>query len=273
MPEISIVDTKNIIRAIKLKYKVDLGSFQLNTLRYKLDRILSDQHLQYPDILITRLIEDSEFYSELIDNIYSSDIELFRDPEFWSEFSGILSEQIIINTEQVNFLLPVCSNGFELYSLMIFLEEKAFFDKSHITVLYNSSTADKIHSSNTGFKISHLGLENFSKLFPDTEMEKYFFNKGNQYFFRKEKMSLIKKSKHEILTGKIKNKYQIIFFRDRLINFEASTQEQIIKKLSASLVKNGVLILGYRENPGKFIRNSGIFETIDETNRIFRKIV
>ena len=91
MPEISIVEAKSIIRSIRYKYKIDLGNYSLNHLRFQLDKIIKNHNIRFLDIIINRLMEDDEFFDAFLDELTIDDTELFRDPEMWS----ILQEEIL----------------------------------------------------------------------------------------------------------------------------------------------------------------------------------
>ena len=273
MPEISIVDTKNIIHAVKFKHGLDLGHFPISLLRFKLDRIIKLLFSKNADFLITRLIENADFYNEFIQELYSSDIELFRDPEFWIKIKDKILPEIYSNSDGPDMYIPDCMNPFELYSLIITVEEIGLQDVSKIYISYFSKlTPKRLFSDIPGIKEKELSFENLFMVFPGIELEKYFNKTGEMFFFKKEKLENI----HSFLTSAGEDytdqKFQLILFRDQLINFNTPYQEKKLKNIIVSLDNQGIIILGYKDSCHSFFSAKENFINYDEMNRVYQKI-
>ncbi len=272
MPEISIVDTRNMIRAVKHKYDTDLSFFSLTPLRYKLDRIIRAHYLKFPDILVSRLLEDKGFFEEFMHEILNTQPELFRDPELWINFKDTILHQLNGLFGQFNIWLQGCSGCNELYSLIILLTECGFRKKSNIFISYNSEyTQSAIFNINSSYKSSDINMDNLNKVFPEIDKKKYFEQEEDKYKIKKSILDNILNFKQENIFQSPNKTFNLILFRNKLINYSLTAQNQIIKNLSASLEKNGILVLGYRENISNFLNSSEDISALYADENIFKK--
>ena len=132
MPGVSIVDTRNIIRAIRKKYRYDFSNYALTQFRYRIDDVIARYNLTYTDILINRLVEDEKFFDEFLYDISVPQTEIFRDPEMWIR----LRERVIPLLEDmssvINVWFPDCTDTNDIASLYEILGEARMVKKIRI---------------------------------------------------------------------------------------------------------------------------------------------
>ncbi len=290
MPEISIVDTKNIIRTVKQKYETDLSIFSLFPLRYKLDRIIRSHHLKFTDNLIARINEDEEFFEIFMHELLNTDAELFRDPELWIQLKDTILDQLNRLFGEFNICLQAFSGCNELYSLLILLEETGFREKSNVFVSYNSEYDQSIiFNSSKVFRSRDISIDNLYKVFPNMDPNKYFTISEEKYTLKKKLLNNVFTSQNRCIIPGIdfaeafcppdqesnlassESKFTIILFRNKLINFSLSAQNLLIKKLVGTLDKSGIIIFGYRENISDYLRSSKDIFAFYENENIFKK--
>ena len=91
MPEIGIVDTRNIINVIAEKYNYDFSDYTLISFKRRIDSILEQFNLKYPNLLINKLLNNKVFFDQFLDLLAVPSTEMFRDPSVWR----ILRDEII----------------------------------------------------------------------------------------------------------------------------------------------------------------------------------
>ena len=222
--------------------------------------------------MVNRILEDKVFFEEFVHELLNTQPELFRDPELWVNFKETILHQLNGLFSQFNIWLQGCSGCNELYSLIILLTECGFREKSNIFVSYNSEyTQSEIYNINSSYKSSDINMDNLNKVFPGIDKEKYFERKEENYKIKKSILNNIIDFKHENIFQSPNKTFNLILFRNKLINYSLTAQNQIIKNLTASLEKNGILVLGYRENISNFLNSSKNISELHEDENIFKK--
>lgn len=272
MPEISIVETKNIIRAVKLKYDINLSIFSINILRFKIDSFILNNRIKYSDNLISKILEDKNFFRRFFNEMYKYDLELFRDTDKWKLLRSLCFPDLLKNFSSLKILIPGCSEINELFSMLIFLKEGGYIDKCELEIswysgLYEGENDAALMKTN----LTEIGIENFKRIFPGVELETYFDINQNPNTFDSSLLANHKNINHNYLFSDLDQKYHLILFRNKLINYTAHYQDQILVNLSKCLLKNGIIVFGHRENPFETINNLDIYTCMDEPDRIFKK--
>jgi len=192
-------------------------------------------------------LKSSEFeLKELIEEVVIPETWFFRDHEPFKAMIQYLEKQWAPNNKNLRFkvLSLPCSTGEEPYSLVMSLLNSGFPAEKfivHACDISNRSIAkgkEGVYSENS-FRGSDLGYR-------------------SRYFTKSSKVYILNKNvrdKVRFHTGNILNKrfterlgvFDVIFFRNVLIYFDALSRQQAISNLYDILADDGILFVGHSE--------------------------
>lgn len=273
MPEISIVETKNVIRAIRKRYGFDFTNYALTSLRYMLDKVICEHHLRYPDILINRILEDPEFFDEFLFDISIPATEIFRDPEMWQILKDVCLPELSRQTDNIVIWLPDLNDSHELISLLIILSEADLLKRS--TIFASSLSLKNIEEIKKGVfnnKTLELGLENYKKLNMSLAFNQFLEKENNSYCFKESLLKDVNFFKQDLHLEPLPEHLNLILFRNKLLYYSIDYQNDIIQHLTSGIQSGGVIVFGHKENPDGFFNHHQEFEVLNKFERIYKKI-
>jgi len=274
MPGVSIVDTRNIIRAIRKKYHYDFSNYALTHFRYRIDEVLNRHHIVYPDILISRLLEDTEFIYEFLYDISIPQTEIFRDSEMWGL---VLNDVLPLLKEQVgdhSIWLPDCTDSNDLTSIYFLLSKLGMTKKVKIFVSCLSNRMIRELKMGHVYQNHHspeIAKENFRKLAGEKPSVSYenLINPGSD--FRKSLFSKVIFFRQNTDFEPDPGNVDLIVFRNKLLNLAPEFQGHIFGKLSETLAEGGFIILGYKENIDDYLLKNRGMDIFNSNEKIYRK--
>lgn len=273
MPGTSIVEAKSIIRALRLHYKYNFSDYALTAFRYRIDKILSDHHIRYTEILINRLLEDEEFFDDFLFEISIPTTELFRDPEMWNILKiKIIPDLLKVFTNPVIWF-PDAVEGKELYSFLIMASNEKFLKNIKIVVSCISNKSISLISSGR-FNSTSLdnGIENLKKVYPDEDIHKFLIKKGNEFLFDKSLLENIRFYKQYLEHQPMPEKSDMIFFRNKFLNYNYEHEVSLLSNFINNLESGGYLITGNKENINEIGQKDKPLRIIDLHEKIYKKI-
>jgi chemotaxis protein methyltransferase CheR len=101
------------------------------------------------------------------------------------------------------------------------------------------------------------------------QIAKYFEITEKGYHFKPEIRSLVKFTRHDLITGFAYTGFDLIMCRNVLIYFNKKLQEIIFKKFHKSLNLKGILVLGKSEVISREARV--LFQCVNRSTKIYRK--
>lgn len=272
MPFIRKEETENLIHEVRDTYGIDLQIFSTNILRFKLDRIMTDRYLRSTDYFIRRLTGERSFLRDTLRSVFKYDYELFREPELWSELRNIFETKKTSLPETPKILIPACSEFNELISMIIFLEEVNLRENSVLEVSWFMEVADpELLQNKNILKPGNTGIENLEMVFPEINFDKYFEQSADFLIPRASLNLNTGVIFHDLLFTSIDKKYDLIFFRDKLLNYNTVFQAVIVNNLTRCLDENGMIIFGPMENPDLSITKRTRIKTRNEYHNIYIK--
>ncbi len=255
--EVSSEDILRIQKSIKNVSSYDFCDYSEKSFARRIEKILTDRDISV-DTLIKNLERDYNFLEDIVQGITVNTTELFRNPESWINIKKLILSRYS-NQKNINIWHCGCSNGLEVYSLLMLLSELGLFDKVSI---YGSDINCRIlkKASLGRYKyrdvVEH--INNFDLVFNSPEngdgtipISKYMdINKFRDYV--QIKKSLVEKPvfiKHDLvsLENIIDAKFHIIFCRNVLIYFNNDLQQRVVKFFRDNLFDGGSLIIGKHE--------------------------
>jgi chemotaxis protein methyltransferase CheR len=272
MPELGIVDMREIIRAMKSDFDYDFGNYALTSLKQRLERIMVMYNIGNTEGLIRKLRNDDNFFDTFLYEITVPSTEMFRDPSLWrwlseNYFPGVEDK----NTGKIKIWLPACVSGAELYSLAILISESGLQDKVHIIAsCLSNKSIEVIKSGLYDLKKMAVSEENYKRVYSAKELSTYY-KPGHNYALRDTRLiQNVEFKKLNINFDNAPQNIRLILFRNSMIYYNPTQQEKILHVIYDSLSPSGYLVVGIREKISG-INTGRDFEFINETESVYRK--
>lgn len=250
----------------------DMRGYATSSLKRRLISVLIKNSLDNIDQLIEKVKTDSTFRASLVEALSVYTTEMFRDPTFWKVLREKVLPEISIN-DSFNIWHAGSSIGYEIFSMLIVLEELGILEKAKIFATDVSPKA--IKSSKSGLVVKDnfpQYLDNYKVSGGAKEFEKYFDEFDNRnLIFRPDLISKVNFKLHDLVNGGLFFKFDLILCRNVLIYFNSNLQRKVFELFHKSLFHKGFLAIGSKES---FIWGNDIFSSYaiyDETEKIIRK--
>jgi len=272
MVELGIVDTRNIINLITEKYNYDFSDFALTSFKRRIEKIIEQNNIKHPDILINRLTENKGFAEGFIDQLTVPSTEMFRDPSLWR----VLRDEIISGIYRetgtgFKIWLPNSVSGDELFSLTILLSEMEMLDKAQILVSYISDKSlDTIKSGRFLDQKLEISNDNYIRSNGRSEFSNYYTTSGNQHI---RDISLLKNVtflKQNTFLEPAPQGVKLVLFRNKMIYYNQTLQSKILKTIYNSVASGGYLVIGTKESL-HYLYGSNEFTLISNMESIYKR--
>lgn len=253
-------DTQLFNQIIKKHSDYDFTNYSDKSLKRRIAKLLGDYHLDM-DGLVKRIQKDPNFIEEIVREITVNTSELFRDPEIWHDLRFRILPKYQ-NQDSINIWHAGCSQGQEVYSMLILLHELGLFDKARVYASdINTKALEKARSGQYKYRFNIGYLDNFDKAIKENPFnyEEYNDIPYSKYFQINEKDDLIimndfLRTKPKFKTQDLvqdKNlfhvKFDIILCRNVVIYFNYTLQNHLFRYFYKHLTEGGHLMLGKQE--------------------------
>lgn len=268
--DISNADFLDIVNILKLQYGYDFTGYAQASVKRRLLRFMGQMRVSSAFELKNGLVNDLDFFNQLVQYLTVNVTEMFRDPPFYRT----LREQVIPKLAaypNIKIWHAGCSTGEEVFSMAILLQEADLLNRTRIyatdlnPVNLERASAGIIPLDNmkdyTQNYIQSGGLEEFSD---------YYTARYDNVLIKKELRKHIVFFQHNLVTDKVFNEFQLICCRNVLIYFNRSLQNAVLKLFYDSLSPRGYLAMGIKETM-KFADIHTSFETVHMQHKIYRR--
>jgi chemotaxis protein methyltransferase CheR len=262
---------KKIINRVHKVSGLDVRGYRESTLKRRLERrLLATQSRSYKEYLAFLKKDPSECH-KFLDSLSINVTDFFRDKTVFLALKRkilppMIEKALSEQRKRIRVWSVACSGGQEPYSLAITLNEiienqgkdlkfKILATDLNELVLKKARTA----------RYTKKEIKNVPKRY----LDKYFVRIDKNEFEIKENIrKLIKVRKHDLISGEMKGKFHLILCRNLLIFLTPGLQSKVLKKMHASLKKEGILVLGTAETP----RDENLFKCLSPRDHIFQKM-
>ncbi|RYY47912.1 MAG: protein-glutamate O-methyltransferase CheR, partial [Chitinophagaceae bacterium] len=217
-----------------------------------------------------RLMQDSIFFMNFVEQITVNVTEMFRDPHFYK----MLREQVLPMLATYPFIRiwhAGCSTGEEAYSMAILLREAGLLHKS---ILYatdiNQAVLAKAKAGIFPIAGMQLNSENYIKSGGREDFSSYYLANHNSAKFDASLSQKMIFSTHNLAADASFNEFQLILCRNVLIYFNRELQGRVLQLFDRSLESLGFLALGSKESI-KFSPIAGYYKQVVSTEKVWRK--
>lgn len=268
--EIEDVEVELFMRALQRRHGYDFTQYAPASFKRRVLNLASNAGCRTIMELTDRLLRDDALVPQVIAGLSVPVSEMFRNPGVFrilrEEVLPVLASYPVINIWQAG-----CAFGQEVYSLAILLEEAGLYDRSQIFAT-DFSDAALLRAQEGIFpaREARLYSENYLAAGCQRSLSDY-------YHARYEYMKLDERLKrnvtfanHNLVCDGVFCEAHLILCRNVLIYFTNDLQNHVLSLFRDSLVRNGFLCLGNRENI-TFASAARDFVAINAQARVFRK--
>jgi chemotaxis protein methyltransferase CheR len=272
MPELGIVDIREIIRNIQSDTGYDFANFALTAFKLRLERLMAANSIGTAESLIRRIREEQGFFDHFLFDLSVPSTEMFRDPSLWrwlreDYFPAVLDR----NPGKFRIWLPSCVSGGELFTLAILLNESGWSDKVQITAGCLSQKAlETIQTGIYELKKTEVSEENYKRFNGNKSFSAYYKPERNGVILQTSLLSQVEFRKTTLNYEPAPVNTRLILYRNQMIYFNATLQEKIMHTLRDSLSATGHLVTGIREKLSGMTLTRD-FEVVNATESIYRK--
>jgi chemotaxis protein methyltransferase CheR len=272
MPELGIVDIREIIRVVKSEYDYDFGNYSLTSFKQRLERLMALYGIGTIEALAEKLKKENNFFDTFLHTITVSSTEMFRDPSLWRWLREEYLPKVIDNFPgKFKIWLPACVSGGELYSLAILLSESGLLDKVQIIAsCLSMQSIEEIKTGSYDQKKTEISEENYKRFNGTRQLSDYYKTDRTGITRDTSLISQVEFKKLNINFDNAPQNVRLILFRNSMIYYHPAQQDKILRILYNSLSASGHLVIGIREKlsgmtPGRD------FEVANEIECVYRK--
>jgi chemotaxis protein methyltransferase CheR len=260
-----------LLEGVYQHYGFDFRHYAPASLKRRILKILAAENLATISALQARLLHEPDCLNRFLTSITVNVTSMFRDPSFFLAFRQRVVP-LLHTYPYLRIWLAGCSQGQEVYSMAILLEEEGLYERCRIyatdtneTVLQQAKQGIypiSLMQQYTQFYLHAGGKRSFSE---------YYTAAYDSAIFRGSLQKNIVFSQHNLATDNSFNEFNIILCRNVLIYFSPPLQKRVHQLFHDSLNRFGILALGRQES----LRSSPYeqdYEPIDKSEKIYRRL-
>ncbi|MBS3805871.1 MAG: hypothetical protein KGY60_00060 [Bacteroidales bacterium] len=269
--EIGIVDTRNILKAIKESHDLDFKNHALTFFKKRLEYILNKYRLKNAEGLIDKIENDKDFFELFLKEVCIETTELFRDPSLWRYLMEHFFPSLLKESGTYKIWFPEVSSGEELYSMAIMLNEMGFLDKVRFVVgSISQMRLDDLRQGKLEVKKMEVNHANFKRIFSEAELESYYTVEKETGYITSDLLKNVEITLQNTYYDKHPGSVKLMMWRNQMLYFNQILQERLLKSFCNSLVPGGHLVVGMNEKIDYW--NSGKdYILVGEKENIYKK--
>ncbi len=248
MKNFKIKEVKELTRFMNDRFEVDFSEYAYVSFKIKLEQFFDEHKIPDLDSFFENIEFNDNFRKTFYTFIFTSDFELFRDPALWR----VVKEDILKKlSSSVPFrvCLPSCYQGSELLSFLILRDELGLQDKVHVTYTSKLNNINKLSEGIDCEERKHaLNLSNYKRI-EGKELPNIYFTRQDHKLWPDKKLFVnTNYLRYNELNETMKKRFNLIIYRNRLLNFNRTLQVKVLNNLTNGLMPGGLLILGVKES-------------------------
>jgi len=264
------IEIRLLLEALHQRYHYDFRSYAQASIKRRLRQ--ARQQLGFPTFsaMQERLLHDESMLPQLLGFLTVQVSEMFRDPAYFRA----LREQVIPHLRtypSLKIWIAGCSGGEELYSFVILFREEGLEDRTLFYATDISSAA--LDTASRGiYAIDRIKgfTENHQASGGKSSLSDYYTTAYGGAVFDQSLRDRVVFSDHSLASDAVFAEMHLISCRNVMIYFDRDLQDRAIGLFRDSLVRNGFLGLGAKENL-RFSQHASSFTDFVRTERIYQR--
>ena len=225
------------------------------------------------DSLLGLLSDTPHFIHEFLDELTVNVTEMFRDPGFWKSLRDDIIPSIPTAHDPLRIWHAGCSSGEEVLTMCVLLKEMGMLERADITATdLDVKILDRAKTAKFPLKNMESNEVNYNKYRgPGASLKAYYREEGKYALFDRDLLAQVSFIKHDLVTGDLFGKFDLILCRNVMIYFNQTLQNEVLKKFHESLFKNAFLAIGSKESL-IWCDYANRFAVVNNEEKIYRKI-
>jgi len=269
--ELEELEVELLLEAIYRRYGFDFREYARASLKRRLWRRMTAEHLQTLSQLQDRLLHDPQCMERLLLDLSINVTSMFRDPSFHVAFR----EKVVPLLHTYPFTriwCAGCSTGEEVYSLAIVLQEEGLYERTRIYATdINEAVLDTAKAGVFPLDKMQQYTQNYIRAGGKHDFSEYYVAAYDGACFSRSLVENVVFAQHNLASDRAFNEFNVILCRNVMIYFDKTLQDRVHDLFYDSLETFGILALGHKESVG-FTSHADGYEVVDQAERIYRKI-
>ncbi len=268
--KLEALEIKLLLEALFQHYHYDFRNYAQASIKRRLNRAREQMGFATYSQLQDGLLHNPALLPHLLSFLTIQVSEMFRDPSY---FLG-LREKVLPHLRTYPSLkvwVAGCSEGEELYSLVILFREEGLEDR---TLFYatdiNQEALDKANAGIYALDRMQLFTANHRKSGGKSSLSDYYTAAYGRAVFDRSLRQRVVFSDHSLVTDAVFAEMHLISCRNVMIYFDRPLQDRAVGLFKDSLTRKGFLGLGAKESL-RFSNHAGAFLDFVKDEKIYQR--
>lgn len=242
------IELKLLLEGVFLKYQHDFRHYSVASLRRRMQQAMDHFGCKTLSQLQDRVLHEPEVFAQMLRYFTVQVSEMFRDPSYFKTVRDHVVP-VLRTYPSCKLWVAGCSNGEEVWSLAIMLEEEGLLDRC---IIYATDiNPQALQAAESGiYELDRVAQfsRNYMLAGGTGSLSDYYTAHYNGAKF---KQSLKRKTvfaDHSLATDNVFSEMHFVSCRNVLIYFNRALQDRAIGLFHESLVHRGFLGLGTKES-------------------------
>lgn len=264
------IEIRLLLEALFSRYHYDFRNYAMASVKRRLRQARDQLGFASFSALQDNLLHDPAMLPRMLGYLTVQVSEMFRDPSYFKT----IREKVVPHLRTYPSLkvwVAGCSNGEELYSLVILFREEGLEDR---TLFYATDiNHDALSAAEAGiFPLDRMQLftENHRQSGGKSSLSDYYQAAYGRASFDKSLRRNVVFSDHSLVTDAVFGEMHLISCRNVLIYFDRTAQDRAIGLFKDSLARRGFLGIGAKESL-RFSEHAGAFADFLREEKIYQR--
>jgi chemotaxis protein methyltransferase CheR len=265
------LEVELLLEAIHRRYGFDFREYAKASLKRRLWRRVSAEHLTSISGLLEKVLHDPACMERLLLDLSINVTAMFRDPSFYAAFRA-KAVPILRTYPFTRVWVAGCSTGEEVYSLAILLHEEGVYERARIYATdINENVLEQARMGVFPLEKMQEYTQNYIRAGGKRAFSEYYSAAYDGAQFDRSLIQNVVFAQHNLVSDGSFNEFNAIVCRNVMIYFDRSLQDKVHELFHESLTTFGVLGLGHKETV-RFTRYADSYEELDAGERLYRKV-
>jgi len=264
------IEIRLLLEALFLKYHYDFRNYAMASIKRRLTQARQQLGLATFSAMQDQLLHDPAMLPRLLSYLTIQVSEMFRDPAYFKA----IREQVVPHLRTYPSLkvwVAGCSEGEELYSLVILFREEGLEDR---TIFYatdiNHQALEAAEAGVYPLERIQLFTENHRKSGGRSSLSDYYQAAYGRASFDRSLRRNVVFSDHSLVSDAVFGEMNLISCRNVMIYFDRTLQDRAIGLFRDSLSRKGFLGIGSKESL-RFSKHSAAFADFVREEKIYQR--
>lgn len=265
------IEIELLLEAIHRRYGFDFREYAQASLKRRLWRRISAEHLTSVSGLQEKVLHDPACMERLLLDLSINVTAMFRDPMFYAAFRE-KAVPVLRTYPFSRVWVAGCSTGEEVYSLAILLDEEGISERTRIYATdINEAVIERARLGVFPLDKMQEYTQNYIRAGGKRAFSEYYSAAYDGAQFDRSLIRNVVFAQHNLVSDGSFNEFHAIVCRNVMIYFDRSLQDKVQRLFHESLATFGVLALGHKESV-KFTSFAESYEELDAAERLYRKV-